>query len=137
MSSALKSLILAAVASTLAGCGARPVTGGTKGVLLYAGKSLSDIQVTVYQLEGASPKLVGFGVTANDGSFHLMRNLARGALWLSPGEYCCTLESVGVPIRLPKEYARAETTPLKVSWSKADQSLNLEVPSPSSVASAG
>lgn len=137
MSSTLKSLALVVVASTLAGCGARPVTGGTKGVLRYAGKSLSDIQVTIYQLEGGSPKLVGFGVTANDGSFRLMRNLASGALWLSPGEYCCTLESVGMPIRLPKEYASAETTPLKVSWSTADKSLNLEVPNPSTVASAG
>jgi hypothetical protein len=104
-------------------------------VLHYAGKALCDIQVTIYQRDGGSPKPIGFGVTANDGTFRLMKNMASGALWLAPGEYCCTLESVGSPIRIPKAYASAETTPLKVTWSRANQSLDLEAPSLPAVAS--
>ena len=58
---------------TLAGCGVRPVTGGTKGVLRYDGKLLSDIQVTVYQVAGGHTEPIGFGVTVNDGSFQLVQ----------------------------------------------------------------
>ena len=129
MSSTFKFTVLVIALSTFSGCGARPVAGGTKGVLHYAGKTPSDIQVTVYQLEGGKPKPIGFGVTTNDGSFRLVTNMAAGALWLSQGDYRCTLESVGVPIRVPKEYASAETTPLKVSLSGGGESLDLEVPS--------
>jgi hypothetical protein len=121
-------MALLVVAAALPGCGVRPVTGGTKGVLRYGGKLLGDIQVTVHQVDGSSTQPIGFGVTANDGSFRLVKNGASGALWLSPGEYRCTLESAGAPIRLAKEYAKAETTPLKITWSAGDKSLDLEVP---------
>jgi hypothetical protein len=121
---------LVVVAAALAGCGVRPVTGGTKGVLRCAGKLRSDIQVTVHQVDGNSTQPIGFGVTTNDGSFRLVKTNASGALWLSPGEYRCTLESAGAPIRLAKEYARPDTTPLKISWSASDSSLDLEVPAP-------
>lgn len=119
------------LAAALPGCGARPVTGGTAGVLHFGGKSTSDIQVTVHEVVGGTTQPIGFGVTLLDGSFHLVTNGARGALWLSPGEYRCTLESAGAPVKIPKEYARADTTPLKVDWSTSDQSLDLEVPTSS------
>ncbi len=71
-------MALVMVAAALAGCGVRPVTGGTKGVLRCAGKLLSDIQVTVYQVDGSSTQPIGFGVTTNDGSFRLVKNNASG-----------------------------------------------------------
>jgi hypothetical protein len=113
----------------LAGCGGpKPVTGGTPGMLTYRGKLPSDIRVTIHRVDGTASEPIGFGVTANDGTFQLVTNEARGPLRLSPGEYLCTLESVGSPIRIPREYTKPGSTPLKVSWSAADKSLDLDVP---------
>jgi len=121
-------LILLLVTVGLSGCGARPVTGGTKGVLLLGGKPRGDIQLTLHQMDGGSPQFVAFGLTANDGSFRLLKEKAKGALWLPAGEYVCTLESAGSPIRIAREYAKPETTPIKVSWSGSQPSLDLDVP---------
>jgi hypothetical protein len=104
------------LAAALSGCGPQPVQGGTAGHLVSAGKPLSEIQVTVFQIDGAAFKPVGFAVTTTDGSFQLLQNQARGPLVLAAGEYRCTLESAGAPIKIPKQFARPETTPLKVSW---------------------
>lgn len=106
----------------------KPVAGGTTGTLRVGGELLSDIQVTVHQVEGGSTRPLGFGVTDLEGSFELVTNGAQGALWLSPGEYRCTLESAGAPVQLPKEYFKPDTTPLKISWSAGDRSLDLDVP---------
>jgi hypothetical protein len=114
-------------AITLPGCGAHAVTGGTPGILHFEGKPLTDIQVTVHLLEGSTTHPVGFGVTVRDGSFKLVKNGAQGPLWLSPGEYCCTLESAGSPVKIPKQYSQPDTTPLKVSWSSSDSTLSLVV----------
>jgi hypothetical protein len=65
-----------------------------------------------------------------DGAFELVANGAQGPLWLSPGEYRCTLESAGAPVQFPMEYAQADTTPLTISWSAGDKELDLEVPPP-------
>jgi hypothetical protein len=116
------------IAVGLSGCGPRPVTGGTKGVLRLGGKPRSDIQITLHQMDSGSPQLVGFGLTANDGSFRLLKEKAKGSLWLPAGEYLCTLESAGSPIRIAREYGRPETTPLKISWSGSEKSLDLDVP---------
>lgn len=110
------------------GCGPRPVAGGSSGVLLAGGDLLGDIQVTLHQAEGDSWRAIGFGVTKIDGTFALVTVGATGPLWLSPGEYRCTLESVGAPVKVPDAYSRAETTPLKISWPTADGSLALEAP---------
>lgn len=123
-------MALAMMVAALSGCGVKSVSGGTKGVLHVGADKLSEIQVTVHQVTGAASHPIGFGVTAVDGSFELVKNGAAGALWLSPGEYRCTLESAGAPVQLPIEYARAETTPLKVSWSAGESKLVLEVPAP-------
>ena len=119
-------LVLAA-----AGCGGvESVAGGTRGTLLADGAPLSEIQITVHHVDGSTTQPVGFGVTAFDGSFELFANGAQGPLWLEPGEYRCTLESVGAPLQIRQEYTQPETTPLKVSWSQTDQSLKLEIPTP-------
>ena len=114
----------------LAGCGVRPVTGGTKGTLRASGAPLGEVQVTVHQVAGSAIQPVGFGVSSRDGSFALVTNGAAGPLHLAPGEYRCTLESAGAPVKIPQEYTQAETTPLKISWTASDGGLNLEVPIP-------
>jgi len=120
---------LVAMAIALSGCGGvRPVPGGTKGTLRAGGQALSDIQVTVHQLDPDGMHPVGFGVTGPDGSFELVSMGAKEALWLAPGEYRLTLESAGAPVQIPKEYAQPAATPLKVSWSSGQTNLELEAP---------
>jgi hypothetical protein len=112
----------------MAGCGGvQSVPGGTAGTLRAGDDVLAEIQVTIYQVDGVSSRPIGFGVTDRDGWFELVTSGARGPLWLSPGEYRCTLESAGAPLEIPKEYARAETTPLKVSWSAGSSELDLGI----------
>jgi hypothetical protein len=111
------------------GCGGvKPVTGGTTGVLHSGNDKLSDIQITVHHVEGVSSKPIGFGVASTDGSFQLVTDGAKGPLHLTPGEYRCTLESVGATVVIPKEYAQADKTPMKITWSASDQKLDLDIP---------
>lgn len=111
-----------------AGCGgARPVVGGTDGSLRVSGILLSETQVTVHRLEGGAYRPVGFGITDSDGTFQLVTNGAKGPLRLVRGEYRCTLESAGAPVQFPIEYAKPETTPLKIVWSETDRNLELQV----------
>ncbi len=123
-------VIVFMIAAILPGCGrvAKPVTGGTAGVLHAGVAMLSDIQVTVHQVEGSSSKPIGFGVVGVDGSFQLALNEAKGPLTLAPGEYRCTLESVGAPVVILKEYTQPDTTPLKITWSTGDCKLDLDIP---------
>lgn len=124
-------LLFVALTVTMLGCGgAKSVTGGTKGILKLGGESLGEIQLTVHQVDGGGTKAVGFAVTASDGSFELLRPGASGALWLAPGEYRFTVESIGAPIQFPVEFTRPESTSLKVVWSANDRNLNLEGPAP-------
>ncbi len=116
-------------AVVLPGCGGvQPVPGGTTGTLRAGNDLLAEIQVTVHQVDGQSLRPIGFGVTDRDGWFELVTNGATGPLWLSPGDYRCTLESAGAPVQIPGEYAKAETTPLRISWSANSDELNLEIP---------
>ena len=112
----------------LAGCGPRPVTGGTTGTLRAGGELLGEIQVNVHKLEGSTLKLIGFGVTREDGTFQLVQPGAAGNLWLNPGEYRFTVESVGAPYAFPDEYTKPETTPLKTVWPSSGNVLALEIP---------
>lgn len=129
MSRKAEMFMLLLMATTLPGCGGvKPVVGGTEGTLKVAHQLLSDIQVTVHQVEGGSTRPVGFGTTIADGTFKLVTNGARGPLWLNPGEYRFTLESAGAPVEFPKEYTHADTTPLKLRWAGGDSDLELEVP---------
>lgn len=119
------------LATSVLGCGGvKPVTGGTAGVLHSGSEKLSDIQITVHQVEGGSSKPIGFGIAGLDGSFQLVTDGAKGPLHLTPGEYRCTLESVGATVEIPKEYAQSDTTPLKITWRTSDQKLDLDIPAP-------
>jgi hypothetical protein len=84
-------LQLLAALFALGGCGAAPVAGGTKGKLQAATGGLGDVQVSAHPMDGGSWHPLGFGVTDDDGKFALVQNGAQGPLWLSPGEYRCTL----------------------------------------------
>lgn len=129
MSHKFRLFVVLLFAVVLPGCGAvQPVSGGTTGTLRAGGEVLAEIQVTIHQVDAGSLRPIGFGVTDRDGWFELVTTGAQGPLWLSPGEYRCTLESAGSPIQIPSEYARAETTPLKVAWSAASSELDLEIP---------
>jgi len=111
-----------------AGCAPRPVTGGTKGSVRGGGAPLSDLQVTIHSQQAGAWSPVGFAISTTDGSFELFTNGAKGSLFLQPGEYRCTVESAGAPLRIPPAYAKAETTPLKIFWPTPSQSLDLELP---------
>jgi hypothetical protein len=122
--------VLAVVILAAAGCGARPVEGGTPGVLRAGSEPLAEIQVTVHQSENEASRWepIGFADTAADGTFRLLLRQATGPLQLPAGTYRFTLESVGSPIRIPKELTRADTTPLQVSWSGEEPVLTLDLP---------
>jgi hypothetical protein len=116
--------------AAVAGCGPRPVAGGTPGSLRAAGKPLGEVEVTVHKLEGGKWQAIGFGDVHSDGSFELVTTGARGPLALSPGEYRCTLESIGAPIVIPADYAHVGLTPLKATWTAADSRLELSIAVP-------
>ena len=128
--SALSKLQIAVAALCVAllwGCGERPLKDGTTGVLRYHEQQPGHIRVTVNHLEKNVVKAIGYGVTADDGTFRLVTNSGRAALKLAPGEYCCTLKSIGAQVRIPNEYAQVNTTPLRVTWSGNENGLDLEV----------
>ncbi|MBL8810586.1 MAG: hypothetical protein JNM43_10450 [Planctomycetaceae bacterium] len=118
------------VASMLLGCdsGPAPAAGGTSGTLKFGDAVTSDIVITVHRANGASLEVVGFGTTQPDGSFVLYKPGAGEPLFLEPGSYSCTLESVGPPLKLPKEYLEASRSPLKIEWTADLKSLDLTAP---------
>lgn len=119
-------LVLASFA--LIGCSdrVRGVTGGTMGELHSSDAPLGEIQITIHQIDLDGTEPIGFAETRSDGTFELVTMGAAGPLRLVPGDYCCTLESVGAPISIPKEFTKSETTPMKITWSADDQLLDLD-----------
>lgn len=125
----LSQLVLTLCMLLSLGCGgAHPVTGGTKGVLHSGPTLLSEIQINVHQVGESSTKLIGFGVAGMDGAFQLVSPGAAGSLRLALGEYRFTLESVGAPVVIPKEFTQPETTPLKVTWTGSEAKLDFDLP---------
>jgi hypothetical protein len=112
----------------LAGCGPQPVTGGTGGTLRFGGTPMSEVQITVHQPAGAGWEAIGFGVATTDGSFELVTSGAAGPLVLAPGNYRCTLESVGAPLAIDPQYAQAATTPLEIAWPTSDGRITIDIP---------
>jgi len=121
-------LLVSFLLCALAGCGVKTVPGGTKGTLRSEQGPLGDIQITLYQRDATEYRPIGFGVADADGQFQLFSNGAKGPLWLPPGDYRCTLESAGSPLKIPDEYAAVDSTPLAFTWSQDDEQLDLEVP---------
>jgi hypothetical protein len=125
---AAPAIVVLFIVLTIAGCGPSPVRGGTRGILRIGGTPMSEVQVTVYQHQDGRWQPIGLGVAMTDGSLELVTSGAQGPLTLEPGEYRCTLESIGAPVRVPREYSQAETTPLAITWSSSSEVLSLEVP---------
>lgn len=115
-----------------AGCtGSQAVAPGTRGVIHAGGAALSDVQVTVHRTVGSTYEPIGHGVSSPTGEFGLIQTAGAGSLWLEPGEYAFTLESVGPePLAWPVDYSRPESTPLTRTWTENDESLDLVVPEP-------
>jgi hypothetical protein len=124
----LMSVIVVCIAS--AGCDSSPppAKGGTAGTLKFGDQVTSDIVVTIHKSSGASFESIGFGTTQPDGTFVLYKPGAIEPLYLEPGDYCCTLESIGPPIRLPKEYQTPANSPMKVTWPSNTETLELSAP---------
>jgi hypothetical protein len=120
----LTSCVLLFAVVILSGCGVKPVTGGTRGTLSSSGNPLSDVQITLFRNDKG--ELYSFGSGQYSRWRQLVTNGAMGPLDLEPGEYSCTLESVGAPIVIPEEYLRSDTTPLKLDW-KNEETLKLEI----------
>lgn len=115
--------------SLLTGCSdvPAPATGGTPGTLTLGDGVTSDINITVHRNSAGSFQPVGFGLTDAEGKFILYQTGATGPLWLEPGDYVFTLESVGPSIAFPKEYLNPQATPLKLNWTADSKSADLKV----------
>ncbi|MFO0901405.1 MAG: PepSY domain-containing protein [Pirellulales bacterium] len=122
-------MVAAAFLATSVGCGGpRPTEGGAAGRLHSRGAGLSEIQVTVHRAEGGGFAPLAIAVPQPDGAFRLVTPDGKGPVELTPGEYRCTLESIGAPVFIPPELTKPETTPLKVNWLASDSLLDLDVP---------
>ena len=127
----LRSMLFFFVFVACSGCGAERVleiSGGTTGKIHNGREPLIGIQVTVHQLDGESIKPIGVAASRLDGSFELVTMDGTGACQLLPGEYRCTLESVGAPVVIPAEFAKPETTPLKIALSDEEEAIDLKLP---------
>lgn len=125
----IRILVLAVVFGTLPGCGGpAPAEGGTPGKLTFGSDVSSDIQITVHQRVSGGFQELGFGNTSADGSFILYKSGAKEPLWLEPGDYRFTLESIGPPVQFPEELQEPNSTPLKVTWTSDMTSLLLDLP---------
>lgn len=86
-----------------------------------------DVEVKIYAVGDSTH--IGFGATNHEGKFRLVSPKGEGPLWLSPGDYVFTLQSLGpVPPPLSAAYASASKTPLKATWKASDLSLDLKLP---------
>ncbi|MBS0267134.1 MAG: hypothetical protein JSS02_34730 [Planctomycetes bacterium] len=123
-------LVLAGAVS--AGCGGADeqlsVSGGTTGKIHNGGEPLFGIQVTVYLLDGDAVESLGVASSQPDGSFELVTMDGTEACQLPPGEYRCTLESVGTPCPIPPDFTQPETTPLKIVLTAEGQPIDLDLP---------
>ena len=123
-------LAVAVVVIAVSGCGSgtSPAKGGTPGKLTFGSDVSSYIRITIHRSGASGFEQLGFANTAADGSFVLYNSLATEQLWLEPGDYVFTLESIGPPVQFPKAYVKPESTPLKVTWNSEMNSINLDMP---------
>ncbi len=61
------------------------------------------------------------------GRFELRNLKADQALWLEPGSYSFTLESIGNPMKIPLQYRDPIKTPLKYDSVDAKLPITLEI----------
>lgn len=116
------------VATVPVGCSrVRSVDGGTTGTLRHGEISLHDVQIGVFAVGSSEP--LGFGLSDSSGRFELYQPRALGPLFLQPGEYCFTLESMSPePLYFPPAFRDPQSTPLRTSWSGESSTLDLQIP---------
>lgn len=102
----------------LSGCGPAAISGGTAGLLTSDGQPLPDVQVTLHRPAGEP---IGYAVSGLDGTFEMIAADSSGSLQLPPGEYVVTLESVGFPVDLPRDYRNPETTPVRIEVASGER----------------
>ena len=121
-------LVVVLLCVSLVGCGPKPTIGGTPGVLRSGTSRLSEMQVTVHRVVDAKTEAIGYGVPDIEGQFRLIKTGGAEPLVLEPGDYRCTVESIGAPLAIPKEFSQPESTPWKIAWQGGAQTLDLELP---------
>lgn len=114
---------------TVGGCGSDRVDGGTEATITVAGEPVVDVQVRVFSMKDGKPVELGFAVSKAGGKLSFVKPKASGPLTLEPGEYRFTVEPVGAPLALPKDYGNAETTPLQIELPTAEP-ITLTLPEP-------
>ena len=128
----IRSMLIPLLLAAIAGCGrletVPDTSGGTPGKIHNGREPLIGIQVTVHQVDGDSIEPIAVAASRLDGSFELATMDGTSACQLPAGEYRCTLESAGAPISIPTEFAKPETTPLKIALSNDDEAIDLKIP---------
>lgn len=122
--------LMASLCMLVIGCESSPApaTGGTSGTLKFGDQVTSDIVITIHKKSNGAFEPIGFGTTQSDGTFELYKPGAAEPLYLEPGDYCGTLESVGPPVRLPKEYLTPARSPMTFTWTNESETLELTAP---------
>ena len=114
---------------SLSGCGSNKLEQGTEAAITVAGEPVVDIRVNVFSVKDGQPAELGFAVSQADGKLKFVKPKASGPLELGPGDYRFTVETVGAPLVIPKEYGDPAMTPLQITLSSSD-GIILTLPDP-------
>ncbi|MCH9653674.1 MAG: PepSY domain-containing protein [Planctomycetes bacterium] len=116
---------------SMSGCGANLLEQGTEATVTVAGEPIIDVRVTVFLMQDGQPVELGSAVSREEGKLKFIQPKAAGPLVLGPGDYRFTVETVGAPLVIPKEYRAPATTPLQVTMPSTD-GITLTLPEPES-----
>ncbi|MCA9090889.1 MAG: hypothetical protein KDA90_19885 [Planctomycetaceae bacterium] len=121
-------IVLPVFAALAGGCSETPeLPGGTRGIILVQRMPMADIQVNIYQDGTEGP--IAFGISECDGHFELRLPRTLEAVWLQPGHYRMTVESVGEHfIRWAPHFSDPANTPLQQHWSGDADEFLVEIP---------
>lgn len=117
------------VGLAMTGCSdVSPVRGGNVGRVTVGGQPWSEVQVTIYRGPANDALKLGFGVTTADGKVELLADEATGPLWLVPGDYLATAESIGPPLEIAPACRDVTKTPLRFTIGGDQDEFSLDVP---------
>ncbi|HWL08283.1 MAG TPA: hypothetical protein VNQ76_07760 [Planctomicrobium sp.] len=112
----------------------REIPGGTPGIIRIDSKGIADVQVTAYRKnQDQRFEPVAIGISGRNGEFELRKQDALEAVWLEPGEYRFTVESIGdIHIPWSPEFRNPEKTSLRQTRTDQDHKklIELSVPDP-------
>lgn len=116
----------------LAGCGSRgDLSGGTSGFLYSEGQPLADVMISVHHDGRSNVRPLGIGITDWEGRFELRTEDLMAPLFLEPGTYRFTIDSIGeVYLAWSRNFSDPTTTPLIEEISSPEQPLVFDVPLP-------